>query len=288
MTLWATPIRLFCLALALAGLLTAQLEINRYPELPQPVVEEEKEPAKPPAPVYTGTNVQLPVDCQIERLEYAGMTCNAEQSCSLFLDLTSIAAEGDFIVLAGEIHSTGATVESVVLSSSDGGQSWKESAERVAAAGIEAVEIVEEVHAWAAGQQGDTATVEKPFSLYTDDAGESWALRKLGTFDEPVRGVVLAFRFDSPTHGYLILEKLTATGDPFELRETFNGGRSWSIRQITAERPKIPGGRFLRPAEELWRIQEEPDRWRIERRSDAEPDGWALSAGFAVELGACP
>ncbi|MCG8650561.1 MAG: glycoside hydrolase [Pirellulales bacterium] len=271
-----------------AAPLGAQFQIKRYPELPQPKVEEEKEPEEAPIPTYAGADIRLPVNCQIEKLEYAGLLCSSERPCNLSLDMTALAASGDFVVLAGEIYSTEATFESVVISSSDGGETWKEAAERVAAAGIEAIEIVEEVHAWAAGQQGDTATVEKPFTLYTDDAGESWSLRKLGTLDEPVRGVVVDLRLDSPKHGYMVLENLAATGDRFQLRETFNGGRSWSVRQITAERPKIPGGRFLRPPEKLWRIREESDRWLIERRNEAEPDGWTAAAGFLLELDPCP
>ncbi len=288
MTLRALAMGLFCLTFGPAAPLYAQLQINRYPELPQPVVEDEEEAAEAQVPVYRGAEIRLPSDCRIERLEYAGMICTQDQPCRLLLDFTAIDAAGDFVVLAGEIHTAEATLESVVLTSSDAGESWTEAAERVAAAGIEAVEIVEGVHVWAAGQQGDTATVEKPFTLYSDDAGETWSLRKLGTYDEPVRGVVLEFRFDAPQHGYMVLEKLTSTGDPFELRETFNGGRSWGIRQITADRPKIPGGRFLKPAEELWRFREESGDWVIERRSDAEPGGWSIATRFAVELEACP
>ncbi len=288
MSLRALQIGSVLLALAAAVPLVAQLQIDRFPQLPQPAVEENKKPEKPPTPVYSGENVALPIECKTGKLEYSGILCSPEQPCVLYLDLAAIAAEGDFVVAAGELHSNESTLESVVLSSADGGKTWKEAAERVPAAGIEAVEIVDGGYAWAAGQQGDAATVEKPFTLYTGDYGESWSLRKLGDAEDPIRGVVVDFRLDSAEHGYIILEQLSTTGDPFQMRETYNGGRSWDIRQITAERPKIPGGRFLRTPEQMWRLREDSGAWRIERRSDAEPGGWALSTSFLVEAGSCP
>ena len=77
-----------------------------YPELPPVAAVEEKEPepTAPPVPTYEGPHISLATTCEIERLQYAGIRCSADQPCEFFLELVSVAAERDWVVLAGEIH----------------------------------------------------------------------------------------------------------------------------------------------------------------------------------------
>jgi hypothetical protein len=120
--------------------------------------------------------------------------------------------------------------------------------------------------------------------MATEDGGKSWARRPIDE-DEDYRGSVLELRFDSPEHGFLIMERPAGLGDPFEMRETFNGGRSWSVRQLTAERPPLPGSR-RRVVEPNVRVREEPgeDVYLVERRAG---DSWDALASFSGSAGVC-
>lgn len=267
-----------------------QPDIN-LPEPPPIILGQEEEPEGPPegTTVYEGPVISLSTVCDIDRLEYAGIRCSEDRPCELYLELVSVAAEGSWMVLAGEVHTADATYESVVLASQDGGVTWTESADRIAAGGIESISIVDAQTAFVAGQQGDTATGELPFLLVTDDGGESWETRMVVTGGEKVEGLVVAFQADGASHGYLILEQLAATGDPYRLYETYNGGRSWSIRQISADKPQIPGPRLALKTED-WNVR--PDsasgEFVIAKRSSSALSGWADQGRFAGTVGSCP
>lgn len=262
-----------------------------YPELPPVAAVEEKEPepTAPPVPTYEGPHISLATTCEIERLQYAGIRCSADQPCEFFLELVSVAAEGDWVVLAGEIHTADATYESVLLSSSDGGHTWTESAERANSGGIEAITIVDGEHAFVAGQQGDTATGEHPFLVTTDDGGESWDFWMVQAGGTPAQGLVVDFQAESPKHGFLILESLAATGDPFQLLETYNAGRSWSIRQISAEKPEVPGPRRTLAIKD-WRLRADSaaGQYVVESNSSFELSDWAEKVRFDYVIGTCP
>jgi photosystem II stability/assembly factor-like uncharacterized protein len=277
---------------------SGQFVIKKQPDIifpePPPIIlgeEKDKGPERPPedTTVYEGPVISLSTACDVDRLEYAGIRCNADRPCDLFLELVSSASEGNWVVLTGEVHTADATYESVVLSSQDGGLTWTESAERVLAGGIESISIVDAETAFVAGQQGDTATGEIPFLLVTDDGGESWETRMVTTGSEKVEGLVVAFQADTTSHGYLTLEQLAATGDPYRLYETYNGGRSWSIRQISADKPQIPGSRLALGTED-WSVR--PDvasgEFIVAKRSSSELSGWAEQGRFAGAVGSCP
>ena len=92
-------------------------------------------------------------------------------------------------------------------------------------------------------------------------------------------------RFDSPEHGFLIVERPAGSGDPYEMRETFNGGRSWSLRQVTADRPALPGSRRRVP-EPTVRVREEAaeDIYFVERRAG---ESWEGLGAFTGSAGVC-
>ena len=288
--------RTLALLAATAAVLSGQFVFKKQPDinLPEPppiILGQEEEPEGPPegTTIYEGPVVSLSTVCDIERLEYAGIRCSLDRPWELFLELVSIASEGDWIVLAGEVHTADATYESVVLTSMDGGATWTESAERVPAGGIESISIVDAQTAFVAGQQGDTATGEIPFLLVTDDGGKGWETRMIETGGDKVEGLVVAFQADTTSHGYLTLEQLAATGDAFRLYETYNAGRSWSIRQISAEQPEMPGPRLAIKSEN-WSVR--PDsasgEFIIAKRSSATALGWAEQGRFAGTVGSCP
>ena len=105
----------------------------------------------------------------------------------------------------------------------------------------------------------------------------------------PVQGLVVDFQADSPKHGFLILESLAATGDPFQLLETYNAGRSWSIRQISAEKPEVPGPRRTLAIED-WRLRADSaaGQYIVEFNSSFELSDWAEKVRFDYVIGTCP
>lgn len=284
------------LVVAASAVANGQFVVNRQPDInlpePTPIVlgEEKKEPEElESAPVYEGAVISLPTSCDVDRLEYAGIRCSAEEPCEFLLDLISVASAGDWVILAGEVHTDEATYESVVLSSSDGGKTWTETAERLPAGGIESISIVDAQTAFVAGQQGDTATGEIPFLLATGDGGKTWERRLIETDGEKVEGLVVAFQADSATHGFLTLEQLAATGDAYRLYETYNGGRSWSIRQISADEPQIPGPRIAIKSEN-WSVRADSlsGEFIVAKRSSSAPSGWDEQGRFDGVVGSCP
>lgn len=278
------------IAAPLAAPAGAQLVIKR-PEsnfpAPPPIVLDQPEPEPGPQyPIYEGPEIRLSASCDVERLEAAGFGCSAERPCEFFLELASVASQGDWVILSGEIHTADAGYESVVLSSADGGKSWAESAERVLLGGVEAAQIADSQTAFVAGQQGDAASGEKPFLLVTDDAGESWDLRMISAGDADPRGTLVEFQADSPTHGFVILEALAALSDAFQVYETYNAGRSWAIRQISSDRPHMPGARLALRAPS-WRVEPDNDAGQYVV-SSRTASGWSEAARFDVAAGACP
>ena len=151
---------------------------------------------------------------------------------------------------------------------------------------LESVRFVDAKHGWIAGQEHTLGFTQMPFLLATDDGGVSWSPWSIQPVDDDRSGAILEYRFDSPEHGYVVIERIAAESDPFELYETYNGGRAWSVREISSERPKIPGS-LRRDPTVPWQLQEEPGSgvYLLQRQSD--DGGWSDAARFAATLGSC-
>ncbi len=276
--------------------LAAQLKIDQTPpyeqgsvyKLPglEPVKQEEA-PQEPTYPVYEGDPVVVKASCEAEALLSAGLSCTAASPCDLELELLLAEEVGERLLVAGSIRSGAGTVESILLVSSDGGATWSEAADRASAGAFEVAQFLDDRVGWVGGQKGLDGAVSQPFLFFTKDGGEDFDQRPIRAGEEPEEGYILELQFDSADHGYLILEKPNAAVDPFTLYETYNGGRSWSIRQIVAERPAIPGAR-RRPRVVLdsnLRLATQDGVIELARRSGA---AWERIAGFRIEIGVCP
>lgn len=245
------------------------------------------EPEEPEAVVYSGDPIVVAASCEADVLLEAALSCTPASPCRMDLELLLARELGERLLVAGAVRTAAGSVESIVLVSSDGGGSWTEPAERVPAAVVETAEFVDKKVGWVGGQRGVDGAVTQPFLLFTDDAGEEFDLRPIRAGGEAREGYIEQLLFDSADHGYVILEKPNAPVDAFALYETYNGGRSWSIRQIVADRPAIPGARrrsrtLLEPDV---RLNPGDGMIELERRSGAD---WALLARFQVDLGVCP
>lgn len=291
--------RYFLLILGIVGLdpLAAQLKIDQTAppyeagsvyKLPglEPAKKEEA-PEEPKRPVYESDPVVVQAGCEPETLLNAGLSCTAASPCDLEIELLLAEEIGERLLVAGSIRSSAATVESLLLVSSDGGATWAEAADRTSAGAFEVSQFLDDQVGFVGGQKGLDGAVSEPFLFITKNGGEEFDQRPIRAGEETEEGYILELQFDSADHGYLILEKPNAAVDPFTLYETYNGGRSWSIRQIVAERPPIPGAR-RRPRVVLdsnLRLAERSGVIELERRDGAS---WERLAGFQVEIGACP
>ena len=276
------------LALLAAAPAAAQLVIDRsapipYPMPPKVEPEAEEEKAKAP-PSYSGDRIRIAAGCDEARLSALGMVCGEASPCEMRLELTAAKEAGEAVVAIGDIYSVSATVESVILRTEDGGATWVEAADRIAGAALDEIHFSGGEHGWIVARE-TVGGGQHPFLLATGDAGKSWSRWAIDE-DEDYRGAVLQLRFDSPDHGFLIVERSAGTGDPYELRETFNGGRSWSLRQVTADRPALPGSRRRIP-EPAVRVQEDSgeDLYAVEKRAG---ESWTVLGNFLGSAGSCP
>lgn len=246
-----------------------------------------EEPAEPERPVYSGDPALIDVACDADSLLQAGLNCSEASPCGLEFELLLAEDLGERIVVAGSVRTAAGTLESVLLTSADGGGSWTEPVDRVAAGALEIAQFLDGEVGWIGGQRTVDGAVSEPFLLFTKDGGEDFDQRFVVAGGETQEGFILQLQFDSPDHGYLILEKPNAAVDRFRLYESYNGGRSWAIRQIVAERPAIPGAR-RRPRALLdpdLRLTAQNGVIELERRAGG---AWARLAGFQIEIGSCP
>ncbi len=226
---------------------------------------------------------RVPFACREADLQNAGLLCTEEEPCSIYLEINAIAPAGKKIFLAGDIHATSTTLSSLLLSSDDGGITWKEPAARVAGAAIDQLQIYDLEHGWAAGET-QYPLPQDPFFLVTTDGGLSW--RKRDVTDDGGPGSILRFWFDTPQHGELIVDggKSAPSGRYLDY-ESETGGESWMVRSTTGQAPKIRRAPLA---------DENPDfrvraaaggkTYEVEKRVG---DGWQPSGSLLIEIASC-
>jgi hypothetical protein len=274
--------RVFPLGVAAAAVLAAQLR------LPPPGGEPPKEPPKPvekpaekPLLQYSGKPMVVAYRCTEEDMTWAGLACSEEDPCRFYVELGSIEAVGSKIFLAGNIHSASTTLYSILLSSEDGGKSWREPVDRLRGAGLDRIQFVDFENGWVSGQVLQPLP-QDPFLFITSDGGRNWRRKPIS--NESRMGSILEFRFSSAANGSLIVDR-GDSGDAgrYELYETPNGGDTWMLREMTERVPKIPHS----PAGDSdWRIRADAatKSFRIEHHAG---DRWNSLAAFAVPIGVC-
>src|SRR5215471_10646303 len=97
-----------------------------------PLMARDQPPASPPAPPVppvlenNGKPMVLPFQCTAEDIRAAGLTCPEDDPCPVYLELSSVESTGIRIFAAGDIHTSAATLYSVLLGSDDNAHSWRE------------------------------------------------------------------------------------------------------------------------------------------------------------------
>jgi len=250
--------RLFCVFLLLSAVISAETNLK-----------------------YSGEPLKVPYGCVDEELQQAGLLCTEQEPCPIFLELSAISPLGGKLFVGGNLHSTSGTLVSVLLSTDDGGLTWKEPAKRVTGASLEQLQFYDLEHGWAAGET-QYPLPRDPFFLLTTDGGQSWRQRAITEEGGP--GSVLRFWFDSAKHGELIVDagKRAETGR-YHAFETETGGESWMIRGMTGELPRIKRApaAFDNPD---FRIRAAGKAYAIERRAGEK---WDTLSTFAIDAGTC-
>jgi len=263
------------LSVAWSATASAQLRLDPdvYPDVwNRPLEEDEEDKPPPPPPTYSGDPVRLPAACD-------GAVDASEQELEI---LGAVETETRTFVF-GDYRTSNETLRSLLLVSEDAGASWMEAGEIVQAGALDAAAFVDADHGWIAGYSEEAPGRLRPFLLATTDGGATWRRWDVSPGSEERFGTVVDFRFDTAKHGYAVVERTAADADQFELYETFNAGRSWSIRLIVPEKPTIPGGRRILSTK-TWSVELEDGAWSVTRGSpEAE-----LIGRFASEVDACP
>ncbi|MGD0200415.1 MAG: hypothetical protein ABSD27_06655 [Bryobacteraceae bacterium] len=236
-----------------------------------------------PAPLEnSGKPMRIPFSCSQEDLHSLGLTCPPDQPCPVYLELIGLEALGNSIFAAGNLHTDDTTLFSILLASYDGGRTWREPHERSRGAGLDLIQFIDVDTGWVSGQSLG-AVLRDPFLLLTGDGGGTWRSRPV--FAESRAGVIDFFRFDSPTHGTLWIDRTQSgeTANRYEAYESMTGGESWMLKQ-TAETPLRTGPRPTAPAD--WRLRADPaaKAYRLERRAGK---AWELVASFLIGVGEC-
>jgi hypothetical protein len=220
--------------------------------------------------------------CVEEDLQWAGMSCNEDNPCPVYLEITAVASRGRKVLAAGNFHGTSATLSSILLQSDDGGATWKEQAARIRGDAIEQLQFFDADHAWAAGET-QYPLARDPFVLMTADAARSWRERAIG--EEGGAGSIQRLWFDSAAHGELIVDAgKAAPGGRYFAYESNDGGDTWTLRgsgdNVAAQR------RGLGTEEPEWRVRTGKDGkdYTLEKRSG---DAWESIASFLIEVANC-
>jgi len=246
-----------------------------------PKAEPGKTESGPSAPLENnGKPLRVPFQCTDDDMQWAGMSCTEKEPCPVYLEVSAMEPVGNRLIVLANIHTESITLYSVLLSSEDGGTTWREAYERTRGVGLDHVQFIDFQNGWISGQN-QVPVSHDPFLLITNDGGVSWRLRPV--FSEGADGAIQQFWFESAKNGALVIDRReSADSSRYELYETPNGGETWMIRR-TSDAP-IP---LRKPASDAgWRIRADArtKSFAIEKKRG---ERWHTAASFLVEIGVC-
>ena len=248
---------------------------------------QEQPPANSAPPVLenSGKPMVLPFRCTEDDIQWAGLSCPAEEPCPVYLELAAaesgVPAGPGRIFAAGNIHALDVTLYSVLLASEDAGHTWREAYERIRGASLDHIQFLDAELGWTSGQ-ALSPLPQDPFLLLTTDGGKTWRQRVI--FSESRVGSIQQFQIGAKDSGSLIVDRGPgAEGGRYELYESPDAGETWTIKE-TSDRPFQ-----LKPlpvAPSAWRVRADgpTQAFHLERR---QGERWISAAAFAVKLGAC-
>lgn len=240
-------------------------------------------PEAPPTYSSATAPILLPNKCQEVDLPALGLTCSESEPCQTFLEFSSVETLGNVMLLAGNLHTTATTLQSILLVSEDGGGTWREAHTRIKGAALETMQFLDFTNGWLSGQSS-LGLPRDPFMLITTDSGRTW--RKVDLFAESRVGLIEDFAFQSAKRGWLLIDnKGSGEAGKYELYETQTGGTSWELREIASRVPKTaaPGQRTPTTSARV-RVDDKKGLLRVETRAG---NGWREVSTFKFKLEDC-
>lgn len=223
---------------------------------------------------FSGSPLTLPYVCTEEDLDWAGLACG-DAPCPVYLELSHASGAGNVILIVGDFHATAATLYSVLLRSDDAGRTWSEPFGRVRGAALDQVQMYDAQTAWVSGGVTQPIGLD-PFMLVTQDGGKTWD--RVALFEEGTPGSIVKFAFESREHGRALVDR--GGGERrYEVYETSNGGRDWSLQQTAEEAPALKAA-----PEASWRVHPESKLFRLQHLEDGH---WLPFAAFALNAANC-
>ncbi len=246
----------------------------QVPQAPPPPSEQ---PVESPPLRNTGKPMVTEYHCSLEDIQFAGLSCTLDDPCPTYLELSAVEAVGNRIFVAGNIHSSSATLYSVLLVSDDSGKTWREPSERVRGVGLDRIQFVDFENGWVSGEEQHPLPRE-PFLLATSDGGKQW--RRQPIFGDSRFGSILQFWFNSRSSGSVLVD----------LGQSAKEG---AMRCTKLPTEAIPGGCAKltsapsRSSTPRWRAMRTGACGQIEGRSRTISNGTRASAGKILRRFRC-
>jgi hypothetical protein len=154
----------------------------------------------------SGKPMRVGYECTAADTQAAGLGCSEEDPCPVYLELANVDAVGGKIFVTGNLHTPMATLLSILLASSDGGNTWTEPHPRLRLSGLDQIQFVDFQNGWISGANLQSAPRD-PFFLITTDGGKMW--REQPIFEETRVSAIESFYFDTPTHWTMARTRFT-------------------------------------------------------------------------------
>jgi photosystem II stability/assembly factor-like uncharacterized protein len=253
--------------------------------IPLPTQQSPVAPAPEGPVVYEASKgpILLPNKCAEVDLDALGLTCSEGEPCETFLEFSGTEQNNDVFLLTGNLHTSTATLQSLLLVSEDAGASWREGHPRLKGASLEGMQFIDFSNGWVAGHTS-LALPRDPFLLLTTDGGRTW--RRTDFYAESRVGLVEDFAFKTAKQGWALIDnKGSGEAGRYELFETQTGGTSWELREISNKVPKTAApGQRLPSATMRTRADAKKNTIVLERRVN---NTWTPVVSFRLKLEDC-
>jgi hypothetical protein len=246
-----------------------------------PVPSAETVPMPTPKLAYRnlGKPIAVAAKCGEAEISDFGLDCTEDAPCPVYLELAAAESVGSKLFVSGNLHADTATLWSILLSSEDNGQSWKEPFDRVRGVSLDQIQFPDFATGFVAGHTAGPLAKD-PFLLRTSDGGRNWS--RLPLFEDGAVGLIEQLHFESATHGTAAVDRGRPGVGRYTTLETESGGESWIVKQSAAgrasatPRESVPLVRILADAGSK--------SFRVERH---ESGVWRTAAAFSVTAGVC-